>query len=432
MPQQQGHELTSLVIAELCNPEWVSVPLVGYHHALALSHRVNVHLVTHARNRDGILRSSWPADRVTFIEPGAPETAGHWVAKHVFNVDHTTQLYTLLGIPSYRRFESLTWRCFENRLRAGEFDVVHRITPVSPVLSSPLARRCARAGVPFVLGPINGGLPWPKGYVNALHKERELIGNLRTVYRYLPDIRSTWKHAAALVVASRTSYNELPRRYHGKAFYVPENGIPVATVAARQRAAPSRPLRAVFVGRLVPLKCVDVALRGAAPLVRDGAVVVDIVGDGSERAYLEQITKEEGIADKTTFHGWLEHVDTMRIVEESHVLLFPSIREFGGGVVVEAMALGVVPVVVDYGGPGEIVDDASGFRLPLASSERTAGEITRILQRLVAAPQVWQKLSDGSRERARKQLTWEAKAEMSIAIYRHVLGRGPRPELPPP
>ena len=162
----------------MCNPEWVSVPLVGWSHARALAAVTDAHLVTHARNREAIVRAGLVEGRdFTAIDTGMDGAV--------------TRLMRLVGVPfgsnkgwttlaavgtiGYYRFEQLLWQQFGPRLRAGEFDLVHRLTPVSPATPSLLARRCARAGVPFVIGPLNGGLPWPPGF-NALRlKEREWL-----------------------------------------------------------------------------------------------------------------------------------------------------------------------------------------------------------------------------------------------------------------
>ena len=68
-------------------------------------------------------------------------------------------------------------------------------------------------------------------------------------------------------------------------------GTPVAQLRTRFRAVADQPgtlpLRACFIGRLVPLKGVAMAIEAAAPLLADGRMRFDIIGDGSERAALE-------------------------------------------------------------------------------------------------------------------------------------------------
>ncbi len=416
-------------MAEQANPEWVSVPLVGWSHAAALAAlapRIDVHLVTHVVNRPAIERSPWPRDRVTFVSLGRFDRVFNWLIKHVFKQQFGTVALTATRIPFYWLFERYAWQLLRGRLERGDFDVVHRITPVSPVISSPMVRRCRKLGVPFVLGPINGGLPWPKGYDAASGKEREWLTRFRGLYRWLPYARDTYAHADAVVVASHNTLKQVrgdtpEARLH----YLPENGIAAARVLPQPRGRPHLPLKVVFLGRLVPYKCADVVLRASAELIRAGKLTLTIIGDGPERGFLEAIIRDEQLASGVTMSGWLDHAAAMDVLATHDVLAFPSIREFGGGVVVEAMALGLVPVVMNYGGPGEIVTDDSGFRLALSSATQTTADLRHVLEQLVAAPERLAPLSAAARRRILDTFTWEEKARRSVAIYERVLARPP-------
>src|SRR5262249_21754342 len=148
-------------------------------------------------------------------------------------------------------------------------------------------------------------------------------------------------------------------RYREKLFYVPgENGLSRPLIEERA-VAPSNlaRLQLIYVGRLVPYKACDLALRGGASLMREGRAQLNILGDGPERQRFESLADELGVRDSVKFCGWLSHAETLSQLKKSDVLVFPSLREFGGGVVFEALASGVVPVVADHGGPGDIVTD---------------------------------------------------------------------------
>jgi len=55
-------------------------------------------------------------------------------------------------------------------------------------------------------------------------------------------------------------------------------------------------------------------------------------------------------------------------MSQAEILAFPSIRELGAGVVVEAMACGMACVVVDYGGPAMLVQQERGIKIPWGTS----------------------------------------------------------------
>ena len=73
----------------------------------------------------------------------------------------------LAGLP-YAYFEYLVWKTFGPAIKSGQWDVVHRVTSLSPTTPSVIAGACRKADVPFVWGPINGGVPWPPGFGRQL------------------------------------------------------------------------------------------------------------------------------------------------------------------------------------------------------------------------------------------------------------------------
>ena len=430
-----GRRLRVLVIADSCNPEWESVPLVGWSHYHALTELVDVHLLTRNWNRAAL-------NRAGLIE-GHDYTAFNtdWLIDPVSNLVRKISgpskgyaMLTALTTPAYLVMEQQIWWRFRKALRAGEYDVVHRITPLSAPVPSPLAARCRRLGIPFVLGPMNGGLPWPKEFPTLQRQEGEFLSRLRDLYRIVPGYRATRNAAAAIMVGGRSAMTDLPPKWRGKAIYVPENGIDPARFPRHAgRPADSyrhRPLRAVFLGRLVPFKGCDMLIEAAAPLLLAGQMTLEIIGFGPERERLDAMVAERGLGKFVTFAGKLSHFDLADRLKQADVLTFPSVHEFGGAVVLEAMAVGVVPVVVDYGGPAELVSLASGYLLPMAPREGVISSLRSTLEAIIAEPG---QLADKSRrgiERAFGLFAWPAKARQTFEVYRWVLGwRQDKPDM---
>jgi glycosyltransferase involved in cell wall biosynthesis len=118
---------------------------------------------------------------------------------------------------------------------------------------------------------------------------------------------------------------------------------------------------------------------------------------------------------------------------ESDLLTFPSIREFGGGVALEAMAVGVVPVVTNYGGLGELVTQKTGFLIEMGSRAEIIGRLRETLTRLADNPQLIEEKSAAAYQRAHERFTWAAKAKETLVVYDWVLGRrDDRPEMSMP
>ena len=424
--------LRVLLIAEAANPEWVSVPLVGWSHAQAIRTRVDAHLVTQVRNRDAIERAGL-REGIDFTAIDSEAVAGrvHRLATMLRGGDNKGWTsVTALDSISYWWFERQLWRRFGAAIERGDFDLVHRLTPLSPTTPSWIAARLRRRGVPFVLGPLNGGLPWPQQFDDARRREKEWLSYVRGLYRLLPGYRATRAAASAILCGSVATGDQVADRWRDKCIYLPENGIDPARFGCAVEPFRGHPLRVAFVGRLVPYKGADILIEAAADLVRAGRVAVEIFGDGPERARLERMVAGFGVAGGVTFAGFVEHTALQGRLCRAQVFGFPSVREFGGTVVLEAMALGLVPIVVDYGGPGELATHDTGIKVPLGSRAEIVRGFRTALERIAADPYRLRDLSIRARARALGQFSWAKKAEQVVEVYRWVLGeRGSKPDF---
>jgi glycosyltransferase involved in cell wall biosynthesis len=209
-----------------------------------------------------------------------------WTIRWIFKNSYRSQILTAFNYIFCLAFEWRAWRHMWTRIMAGDFDVVLRLAPITSVLRSPFAFFLRRGPIPFVIGPINGGLPWPPGFSQA-DKQKEWISNLRNLYRLMPFARSTYRNAAAIIAGSSQTYSEFAA-YREKLFFVPENGISRSLLAGAPRnSRREEKLELIFVGGLVPYKACDLALRAAAPLLQMGRARFTIVGAGPEREHLE-------------------------------------------------------------------------------------------------------------------------------------------------
>ena len=423
--------LRILLLAPGCNPEEVSMPYVTYSHAAALAQLHDVALVIGSPTEDPVRRAKAPFRTIEVVQMPLLDRIYAWSLRRIFKYNYDTQVLTAFGYPFSLAFEWHAWRQLRRRIFAGEFDVVLRIMPMTPVLPSPFAFFLRKSPIPFVIGPLNGGLPWPPGF-SQLENQKEWMANLRNLYRCLPFARSTYRHAAAIIAASSQTYSEFAT-YSEKLFFVPEPGIARSLCSDDSRSpGPFTKLELIFVGGLVPRKACDLALRAAAPLLRSDLAHFTLIGDGQERHRLEQLAKSLGIEKAVLFCGWLSHGEVLKHLRSADVFVFPSLRDNGAGVVFEALGSGAVPVVADFGGPGDIVHPEVGYKVPLTTENDIVAQMEKILTELANDRDRLEQLRRQGITYVRECLTWDAKAQATTRVLHWVVRQGPKPHLPPP
>src|SRR5271157_1205900 len=320
--------LRVLLLAPDASPESICGPLIGYSQAIALARLHDVTIAVRSSREEAMRRRQGPLHSVEVIRLPRLERIYAWSLRWIFKYNYNSHYLQAFAYPLSIAFEWQAWRQMRARIMAGEFDIVLRLLPVVAVMPSPFAFFLRSGPVPFVIGPINGGLPWPPGFSQA-ENQKQWISGLRNLYRFLPFARSTYHKAAAIIAASSQTYAEFAA-HSDKLFFVPEPGISLSLCSDDQRSTvPGAKFELVFVGGLIPCKACDLALRAAAPLLRSGLARFTVLGDGPERGRLEQLVRSLGIEKTVSFFGWVSHEEALKRLRSADVMVFPSVRDFG-------------------------------------------------------------------------------------------------------
>jgi glycosyltransferase involved in cell wall biosynthesis len=196
-----------------------------------------------------------------------------------------------------------------------------------------------------------------------------------------------------------------------------EPGIPVDVVpngVDLTRFSPHEPadenLRIGFLGRLVPNKGADVAIRALALAVASGLrATMSVAGDGPERSRLEALAVQLGVDALVRFVGFQDAPEIW--MREIDVLVRPSTTEGMPLAALEAMAAGVVVVASDVPGNAALLRHGElGLLVPL----RDVSALSDALGRLSLDRELRRSLRARSLVAARAQ-SWDRTTELTLA-----------------
>lgn len=321
------------------------------------------------------------------------------------------------------------WPVFARRVRAwlstairnGErFDVAHQLMPQAARYASPLRH----FDIPYIIGPLGGALDTPEAF-RAEAAGAPLFTSLRKLdavrFRHDPWLRASYANAACVLGVApyvREVLGDIPlARFEP----VLELGIDeVAPSRAPRNAEPGR-LRVLHVGRAVRTKGLRDVVRALGAQRDLPGVTLTSAGAGEELELCRAEAARLGVADRVTFLGRIPRTEVEALYESHDVFCFPSFREPAGGVLYEAMRHGLPVITADRGGPGWIVDDASGLRLPVTDPATFAADIAAALRRLAEDPDLAARLGQGARDKVRREGLWSAKARAMVDLYRDIV-----------
>ena len=178
------------------------------------------------------------------------------------------------------------------------------------------------------------------------------------------------------------------------------------------------------VGRVIALKNQEAVIRAMRELPGDGSKLVAlIIGDGPERARLENLVACEGLGGKVLMLGAREDINDL--LGASDVFCLPSHLEGMSNTVLEAMAVGLPVVATRVGANPELVDDnQTGLLVPV----RDDRALTAALMRLATNPEMRIRMGSAARGRVLLNFSLELMMKRYLQLYRDCITKKGMPK----
>ncbi|HXP60530.1 MAG TPA: glycosyltransferase [Dongiaceae bacterium] len=408
-----AQRLKVLISAYACEPNQGSEPEVGWQWALQMARFHEVTVLTRANNRAGIeaglasLGEQQPRPRFVYHDRRASLMSLKRWSKAV-------QLYYLLWQKSAREIIA---RLHE----VHRYDLMHHVTFAG--FRYPVAV-CGHQA-PWIWGPVGGIESIPAALLPWRHPGslfRELLRNASNALQALPwhPLRRRAR-ATTLLLASTPGMQQAFARWGVQSRLMPTIGLNPAELPYRPHSASAGPLRMLFVGNIIALKGLDLALEA---LTAAGVqATLTLVGSGNYLPAVKGRVAALGLGSRVTFKGRLPREQVLRLYADYDLFCFPSLHDTGGCAVIEAMCNELAVLCLDCGGPALAVRQGCGVKVPLGPRAEVIAGLAEGIRSYAQDRSVLADHGRAARQVILREYDWDMKGEQMNQCYRETAAR---------
>lgn len=333
-------------------------------------------------------------------------------------VPRSLERFRAIVKPGYFSYYIRARRFLRKLLSEQQFDVIHHLSPFAWRYPSP----AAGLGVPFVRGPVAGGLDSPPLLAPAIRGSNSAFMMLRRTDRlrakHDPILRNTYEQADHVLIAAPYMKDRL-QHYSIRSW---STEIEHALVKSdNQTLATPKPsdgiFRLVYVGRIIRTKGLLFAIRALSRAKNRNSTVLTVLGDGEDATICREEARRLGINQQVHFLGWRDRDEVQAQYRQADAFIFPSFREPTGGVLLEAMAAGLPVITCAYGGPDFMIDESCGIKVKPGHPDDFIRDIAQAIDHLAESPQLCAKMSKAALNKVANELNWNDKRKRINNIY---------------
>jgi glycosyltransferase involved in cell wall biosynthesis len=346
-----------------------------------------------------------------------------------FDIDESNIKFMYFDLPYYLRFWKrgargsalyfYLWQMFMPlfiKNKKIKFDIAHNVNFHADAFPTFLWV----LGKPTVWGPINHNEKIPKAYVlskNTFFKDR-LKWLIKNFNWKLDPFMLLAKKKCSIIIGGNSSVQ--------KRLNIPNERFKKLTqVASENQNVKPRDkdddfFTVLVVGRFLTIKSFEIAILAFDNFYKNlneqdrKLVKLKIIGEGETD--LKNIALKLNSRKHIDFIGWVDKHKMNSFYQKSSIFLFPS-HEGAGMVVVEALGNGLPVVCFDNYGPGELIGDNTGFKIPYTTYDESVNNFATSLMDLFKNKELYAAMSSGARKHFENHYTWDSKGFVLKEIY---------------
>lgn len=388
------------VSAYACEPGLGSEIGVGWHWVLEMSKYFELWVLTRESNRHSI--EPWIS--------GHPEYAGiHFL---YYDLPKWARFWKkgLRGVRTYYNiWQKMANGIVRQTMQNNGISVFHHLTYGNALW--PVSKYGSRQK--FIWGPIGGLETIPEDYSRHYLRKSRLIERLRRMSVRLSvksnALKSRARRANLILCKTELTRQLLPSDVQTQAVTFTDVA-PDTTIALYSPGHPHSGLCCLAVGRLDAWRGFDIAIIAIAKAIKKHPDIrLGIVGKGVDRTRLETLASSLGISDYVTFFGEVSPDTYRSLMNDTDIVLNPSLKEGAVTVSFDAMAMGKPLIALDTTGYTRYFHSDFSIVIPRAGRNDTIDAFADAIIRLYDSSLRSQMAMQA--QKAAKEITWQQHGE---------------------
>lgn len=309
----------------------------------------------------------------------------------------------VIGFQPKKKFDKIEIDFIRNELIAGEYNIIHLFNGKAIINGLKAAK-----GLPvkvILYRGYCGNIHWwdPTAYLKFLNSRADGIWCIAPAVERLINKNRIFSKKVAFTIAKGHHpnwYSNVEPKSLSE-FNIPHDAF-VATMVANAR----------------PMKGLKYFIKATYKIDHEIPLYILLIGNGLESAEIKMLVDKSPLKDRIIFTGYRS--DSLGLVKSSDVFVLSSI--YGEAIcksVIEAMSVGVAPIITDIpGNRGLVIDCESGLVIP----RKNPNAIASAIERLYRNPDEKSRLANGAKNRISSHYHIDKSIEELEKYYTGIVG----------